>query len=129
MACALFYLFSWLSASFRDHWLSKYLSQQRMAGESVGIYDDYEVSTDVSVSEESEAKFGNVEMTNSKELAGSGDVTMAQTYSGSSGYVGNNFVIAQDSSSTISTSAILTPATLNAKLSGNIIGRSGRMEV
>jgi hypothetical protein len=66
-----------------------------------------------------------MEMTNSKEVAGSGDVSMAQTYSGSGSYVGSNYVFAQDASSTISTNAILTPATLDAILSGSIIGESG----
>jgi len=98
-------------------------------GGSVGISDDYEVSTGVSVSEESEANFGNVEMTNCREVAGSGDVSMTQTYSGSGGYVGNSYVSTQDASSTISTSAILTPAALNAKLSGSIIGRSSDLSL
>lgn len=51
-------------------------------GEAVGISDDYEVSKGVSVSEESEAKFGNVEMTNSREVAGGGDLYMEQDFFG-----------------------------------------------
>jgi hypothetical protein len=57
-------------------------------GESVGISDEYNVSTGVSVSEESEANFGNVEMTSSRRIAGSGDANAVQRYSGSSGYFG-----------------------------------------
>jgi hypothetical protein len=96
-------------------------------GESVGISDEYDVGTGVSVVEESEAKFGNVEMTNTREVKGSGDISMAQKYSGSDGYVGRNSVLAQDASSTISTCAFLMPATVNAKLSGKIIGESGSL--
>jgi hypothetical protein len=53
-------------------------------GESVGISDEYDVSKGSSVFEESEAKFGNMEMTNSREVAGLGDLYMEQKFNGRS---------------------------------------------
>jgi uncharacterized RmlC-like cupin family protein len=82
-------------------------------GESVGISDEYDVSADVSVSEESEAKFGNVEMTNSREVAGSGDAKAVQSYSGS-GYTGHASFLASGAFSSLTGFAQLTPYYLNA---------------
>jgi hypothetical protein len=82
-------------------------------GGSVGISDEYDVSTGVSISEESEAKFGNVEMTNSREVAGSGDAKAVQSYSGS-GYTGHASFLASGALSSLTGFAQLTPYYLNA---------------
>ncbi|HSD58981.1 MAG TPA: hypothetical protein VLB04_12455 [Methanotrichaceae archaeon] len=53
-------------------------------GDSVGVLNNYEVSEGVSVKEEAEAKFGDLEMINSREVAGSGNLYMKQEFFGSS---------------------------------------------
>ena len=82
-------------------------------GESVGISDEYDVSTDVSVSEESEAQFRNVEMTNTREVAGDGNVRMRQIYSGDT-YTGWSLVGIYGSQINANNEARLTPTTLDA---------------
>lgn len=91
-------------------------------GESVGISDEYNVSTGVSVSEESEANFGNVELTNSRWVAGSGDANAVQSYSGSSGYFGQAELDASGISGTLKSTASLTPSAMSASQSGSFTG-------
>jgi hypothetical protein len=93
-------------------------------GESVSISDEYDVSTSVSVSEESEAKFGNVEMTNSRWVAGSGDANAVQSFSGSSGYFGQADLDASRVSGTLRSTASLTPSAMSASQSGSFAGDS-----
>jgi len=88
-------------------------------GESVGISDEYDVSTGVSVSEESEAEFGNVEMTNSREVAGDGNVKMRQVYSGDK-YTGWGLVKISGSQINAKNEARLTPTTLDASQSVSV---------
>ena len=88
-------------------------------GESVGISDDYEVSTGVSVSEESEAKFGDVEMTNTREVAGDGNVRMKQIYSGDK-YTGWSLIGIYGSQIDVNNEARLTPTTLDASQSVSV---------
>jgi len=88
-------------------------------GESVGISDDYEVGTDVSVSEESEAKFGSVEVTNTREVAGDGNVGMRQIYNGDK-YTGWSLVGISGSQINAKNEARLTPTTLDASQSVSV---------
>jgi hypothetical protein len=90
--------------------------------DSVSILDDYDVSNDISISEAAEAKVTGMELTDTREVAGHGDLEMAQTFMGSGGYTGFNLASALDSSSKISTSAILTPVAMSTKLSSSISG-------
>ncbi|MCX8207628.1 MAG: hypothetical protein N3G75_07320, partial [Methanothrix sp.] len=98
-------------------------------GESVGIYDDYDVSEGISVYEEAEAQFDELKMTETRVVAGSGDADMMQAFTGSGGYKGHSYVRLQDASPVISSSAVLTPDNLNARLSGSIVGYSGSVSV
>lgn len=94
-------------------------------GESVGISDYYDVSEGISIYEEAEAQFDELKMIESREVAGSGDADMQQTFTGSGGYIGRSNIWSQDASHVIFSSAVLTPDNLNAKLSGSIVRYSG----
>ena len=88
-------------------------------GESVGISDEYDVSTEVSVSEESEIKFGNAEMTNSREVTGDGNVRMRQIYNADK-YTGWSLVWIYGSQINVNNEARLTPTTLDARQSVSV---------
>jgi len=83
-------------------------------GRSVSIWDYYDVDDGVEVSGESSAGFGDgLSMADSRRISGPGDVYAVQGYSGSGGYVGMNYIYAQDASQTLALgSAHLTPETL-----------------
>jgi hypothetical protein len=49
-------------------------------GDSVGILNNYEVSEGISVKEEAEAEFDDLEIINSREVAGSGNLYMKQEF-------------------------------------------------
>ncbi|MDM7934843.1 MAG: hypothetical protein QUS08_05570 [Methanothrix sp.] len=89
-------------------------------GESVGLYDDYDVSDGVSIQEDAEASFDDLELTDSREVSGEGDLVMDQTYKGSGGYTGYNSYHAEDVSGTVTTGTTLKPRSLDSSLSGGI---------
>lgn len=82
MRCILFIFF--VVCSFQGALAIEVSFSAEDGGESVSISDEYDVSKGISVFEESEAKFGNMEMTNSREVAGWGDLYMEQKFNGRS---------------------------------------------
>jgi hypothetical protein len=82
-------------------------------GDSVSVDSSYEVDTEVSVSEESEASFDEVGIENSRSLSGTGKAKAAQTYSGSGGYSGSSSFTSSGSGS-LTGSANLNPESMNA---------------
>ncbi len=91
-------------------------------GDSVGIYNDYEVSNGVSINEEAEAKFGNLEMTDDRMVEGAGDISLTQNLFGSGGYSGQSFIHASGFSGRIENHAVLQPSTLYAQQLANVDG-------
>lgn len=55
------------------------------SGESVGVWDSYDVDDSVSVKEISTANFGDLEMSNYREVSGQGSANMHQGFFGSGG--------------------------------------------
>ncbi len=87
-------------------------------GDSVGILNNYEVSEGISVKEETEAIFDDLEIINSREVAGNGDLYMKQEFfgSGTASYTADRIlqaVCAQDLRD--SSSANLKPISFDAK--------------
>lgn len=96
-------------------------------GESVGLISSYEVDPDVSVREESSASFDPIRIENTRSISGTGNINARQFYYGSADYNGHSYILAQDASIEISTSACLTPRILVAKLIGSIDGTTGSL--
>lgn len=59
-------------------------------GETVEVYDNYEVDNSVSINERATADFGQVHIGDGRTVSGSGSARMDQTYRGSGGYIGYN---------------------------------------
>lgn len=93
-------------------------------GESVDLSSSYDVDTGVSVNEESEASFDQVKIENTRSVSGTGDISAAQTYSGSGGYKGSAILSAQGASGTLHGNAFLTPEYLSAKQDISLTGDS-----
>lgn len=92
-------------------------------GKSVSIWDSYLVDDSLSVSESASATFNSVEMANSRDISGSGDLNVKQKYLGSDGYTGYNYVNSEDTSSLgITSSETLTPETLEASQRVSLTG-------
>ncbi len=95
--------------------IDMYFSASDGGGESVSIWDSYNVDDSVEVSGESAASFGGgLAIDDKRTIAGPGDVYAVQGYSGSGCYSGANYIYARDASRTLACgSAHLTPNTLN----------------
>jgi hypothetical protein len=93
-------------------------------GESTDLSSSYDVDTGVSVSEESEASFDQPAIENTRSISGTGDINAAQTYSGSKGYSGEGRLQASDAIMTLSSTACLTPGTLESSQMATISGKS-----
>lgn len=100
-------------------------------GESVGISNDYQVSNGISIDEDAEATFGcmhedgtstNVEMTDRRDIVGTGDIHMHQTYSGSGSYNGMSEIYTEQTSSTGNSYAYLKPSILASSQSVDMTG-------
>ncbi len=90
-------------------------------GGSVDLASDYNMDTDVSVSEEAEATFdGQVKIDDSRSLSGQGEIQAAQRYSGSSGYRGSA-VLSASGSGSLTGLASLATGFLSAIISSDII--------
>jgi len=74
------------------------------------------------------ASFGQVGITDSRTLSGTGDIKASQSYSGSGGYAGSFTLDAQGASGNLQGSATLTPQTLTASqdlsLTGDLVDTS-----
>ncbi len=81
-------------------------------GDSTSLSSSYDVDTDVSVSEESTANFGQPAIENTRSVSGTGKIEADQSYSGSSGYSGS--AIFKTESGSLTGSACLTPVYTNA---------------
>ena len=92
-------------------------------GESAGLSSNYDVGTDVSVSEESSASTDQAKIENRRTVSGTGDINAVQTYSGSEGYAGVAGLTASGSGS-LTSSAFLNPkymtASQNIAASGSV---------
>lgn len=94
-------------------------------GNSVGIYNDYEVSDCISINENAEAKFGDLEMTNQREVVGRGNLFLKQEFSGagaSSSYTAGRLlqtVYAQDLLDSSSANLKSTSFNANANTAAN----------
>jgi hypothetical protein len=93
-------------------------------GESVSIWDHYDVDNSVEVSGQSSAGFsGGLSIDDSRRISGPGDVYVVQGYSGSDGYFGMNYIYAEDATHTLALgSAHLTPEALGAVQDVSISG-------
>lgn len=92
-------------------------------GESVSLSSNYDVGTDVSVSEESTASFDQLAIENTRSVSGTGDINVVQTYSGSGGYRGSANFMAVGTGS-LSGSASLNPESMNAMQDISALGES-----
>jgi hypothetical protein len=91
-------------------------------GDSVGIYNDYDVSNSVSIKEDAEAKFGNLEMADNRFVEGEGDIFLYQNLIGSGGYFGQSIIDGFEYSGRIENHAFLKPSTLCAQQLANMDG-------
>ena len=82
-------------------------------GESVGIYDEYDVDAGVSVSEDSTAEFGDLNIQSNRKVSGSGDAKAIQSYSGTD-CSGQAMFAATSASLSLDGSAKLKPHSLCA---------------
>jgi len=92
-------------------------------GESVGLWSSYDVGTDVAVREVSKASFDKLAIENARSISGSGEIEADQTYSGSGGYTGEA-TFGTSGSGSLTSSASLTPASMNAYQSAFASGSS-----
>ena len=83
-------------------------------GGTVAINDKYSVSDSVSVHESGTGGFRPASISSQREVSGPGSINMAQTYSGSGGYNGFNYLFSNNASNNaVHSSASLTPNTLS----------------
>ncbi len=82
-------------------------------GESASIESSYDVSTDVSVSEEVSASVDQPEIEDTRLVSGTGCIRADQSYSGSGGYRGSASFMALGSGA-LSGFALLNPRSMNA---------------
>lgn len=88
------------------------------------IESEYDVSTGVSVSEESSASFDQPAIESVRSISGTGDIDAFQSYSGSSGYLGQSALHAYGVSGTFNGAASLKPSSMRADHSGSFAGYS-----
>lgn len=86
-------------------------------GSSIGLYNDYEASDGISINENANACFGDLEITDSREVAGSGDLNLYQEFLGSNGlsnYIAGRELLAASAHNLLdSSNAILKPTSFD----------------
>ena len=91
-------------------------------GGSVGLNSIYNLDDSVSASEGASASFGQVGITDTRSVSGTGNVQADQSYSGSGGYAGQAVFQATDATGSLTGSATIKPDSLSAN---QIISASG----
>ena len=93
-------------------------------GGSVGLNSIYNLDDSVSASEGASASFGQVGITDTRSVSGTGNVQADQSYSGSGGYAGSSQINAEGVSGTLQSNAALTPQSLTANQGLSLTGNS-----
>ena len=92
--------------------------------DSARLNSFYDLSDGVSATEKSSATTDQIGITNSRSIAGTGNMYAFQGYSGSNDYSGSSSVGANEVSGTIESNAALTPTTLSASQVASLSGDS-----
>lgn len=106
-----------------------YFSASDGGGNSVGIWDSYQVDDGVEVSETASASFNVLGMTDFRSMTGYGDVSAVQRYTGSSGYIGQSRFETEDASIQMASSANLNPDRFQASQNAIFDGEYGLLNI
>ena len=111
------------------HTIDIHFSASDGGGNSVSIWDSYQVDDSVEVSEKASASFNDLGMTDSRSMTGHGDVDAVQRYSGSSGYSGQSHFETEDASIQMTSSANLNPNSFQASQNAIFEGEYHTLEI
>lgn len=116
-------------AAYSANAIDIYFSASDGSGNSVSIWDSYQVDDSVEVSEKASASFDALGMTDARSITGYGSVSAVQRYAGSSGYTGQSRLETDDASIQMTSSANLNPDSFQASQNAIFNGGYGLLNI